>query len=96
MQISDSIREVKKAAPDVVEILAYVGIGAIVVGVIGGLSSTLTLPATMVAFLNVTLGTNAVTVLTTVLTVLGTIVSLLVVAALWYFIKGKSKSGKSM
>jgi len=96
MKISQSIKEVENAAPMVLNILAYVAIGAIVVGVISGLS--ITVPAALATFLNTTIPTTAVTVFTAVTTVLTTVISLLVVAALWklFGLGKKGKGGNAM
>lgn len=100
MKISGAIKEVEAAAPSVINILAYVGIGALVVGVISYIAVTgsVSLPATLGTFLNTTIPTNAVTALTAVITVLVTIISLLVVSALWrlFGLGGKGKGGNSM
>ena len=98
MKISGAIKEVEKSAPSVINVLAYVGIGALVIGVITNLAGNgVTVPAALETFLNTTIGTTSVTVMTTLLTVLTTIVSLIVVAVLWKFfgLGGKGK-GKSM
>ena len=96
MKISEGIRDVKNSAPDVVMILAYVGIGAVLIGVLGGLDIT-GLPAGIQTFLNTTLGTTAITVFTALTGVLVTIISLLIVAVLWkMFGLGGGKKGDSM
>lgn len=97
MKISGAVKEVEKSAPSVINILAYIGIGALVLGVIGGLDATVTVTSAIGTFLNTTLGTNAVTIFGTVITVLTTIVSLIVVAVLWkFFGLGKKNKGDSM
>lgn len=97
MQISQAIKEVEKAAPSVINILAYIGIGTLVVGIITGLGSTVTITSGLGTFLNTTLGTSAVTVLTAILTVLTTVVGLIIVGVLWrLFGLGKGKKGNGM
>lgn len=96
MKISQGIKEVEKATPSVIKILAYAGIGAVLVGVIGGLTIT-GLPAGVQTFLNTTLGTTGVAILVAILAVLTTVVSLIVISVLWkMFGLGGSKKGDSM
>ena len=99
MKISKGIKEVEKSAPSVINVLAYLGIGMLVVGVITQLagSGDISVTAAILTFLNTTLGTTSVTVATALLTALTTVVSLIVVAVLWKFfgLGGKGK-GKSM
>ena len=98
MKISGAISEVEKSAPSVINILAYVGIGALVLGVITNLAGgSVTVTAALGTFLNTTLGTNSVTVMTTLITVLTTVVSLIIVAVLWkFFGLGRKGKGKGM
>lgn len=99
MKISGAIKEVEKSAPAVINTIAYVGIGALVIGVIGYIATggSISVPAAIGTFLNTTLGTTGVTVMTALLTVLTTIVSLIIVAVLWkFFGLGGKKKGDSM
>ena len=99
MKISGALKEVEKSAPSVINVLAYLGIGMLVIGVIASISTggSITVPTGILTFLNVTLGTSAVTVATTLITVLTTIVSLIIVAVLWkFFGLGGKKKGDSM
>jgi len=98
VKISQAIKEVEKSAPSVVNILAYLGIGTLVIGIIAGLGSTVTIGSSALGtFLNTTLGTTGVTVMTALLTVLTTIISLLIVGVLWkLFGLGKGKKGSGM
>jgi hypothetical protein len=99
MKISGAIQEVEKSAPSIINVLAYLGIGMLVLGVITHLagSGAVEVTAGILTFLNETLGTTAVTVVTTLLTVLATVVSLIVVAVLWkFFGLGRKGKGKAM
>ena len=99
MKISDGLKEVEKSAPSIVNILAYIGIGTLVIGVIANIagSGTISVPAGIATFLNTTLGTSSVTVMTTLITVVTTIVSLVIVAVLWkFFGLGKKNKGNAM
>jgi predicted alpha/beta hydrolase len=98
MKISGALKEVEKSAPSVINVLAYLGIGALVLGVITQLAGNgVDVSSGLGTFLNTTLGTDSVTVMTTLITVLTTVVSLIVVAVLWkFFGLGKKGKGKSM
>ena len=93
MKISSALKEIEKSAPSVINILAYVGIGALVLGIITGLGSTVTITSTLETYLNTTLPTSTVTAITAVVTVLTTVVGLIVVAVLWKLF-GLGKKGK--
>ena len=97
MKISGALKEVERSAPSVINVLAYIGIGALVMGIITQLDSTVTVSSALGTFLNTTLGTNSVTAMTAVVTVLTTVVSLIVVGVLWkLFGLGKKGKGKGM
>jgi len=93
MKISGAIKEIETSAPSAINVLAYLGIGILVVGVIGGLGNSVTVPSGVGTFLNTTLGTSGVTVATALITALTTIISLVIVAVLWNFF-GLGKKGK--
>ena len=103
MKISGALKEVEKSAPSIVNILAYVGIGTLVIGVITGIVASGSITVTgdnasgILYFLNNTFGASSVTVMTTLITVITTIVSLIIVAVLWkLFGLGKKNKGDSM
>jgi small basic protein len=94
MKISSAIGEVEKSVGPVVKILATVGVGALLLGVIAGLTSTITVPSAIATYLNSTLITAVTTVFGSMTTALVTVISLIVVIVLW-IVFGLGKKGKS-
>lgn len=94
MKISSAIGEVEKSVGPVVKILATVGVGALLLGVIAGLTSTITVPAAIATYLNTTLISAVTTVFGSMTTALVTVISLIVVIVLW-IVFGLGKKGKS-
>jgi len=94
MKISSAIGEVEKSVGPVVKILATIGVGALLLGVIAGLTGTITVPSAIATYLNSTLITAVTSVFSSMTTALITVISLIVVIVLW-IVFGLGKKGKS-